>query len=75
MYPVFVHGYENWADTKPPGSPYEPEVVGERSGPTKDRDGVEIRLRGLRRKSSISANDVRRGLARRLSVIQVTDRS
>ncbi len=59
---------KHWAESKPPGTPYEPEFVSARSGATKDRDGVEVRLRGLRRKSGISSDDVRRGLARRLLV-------
>ncbi len=48
---------------------YEPEVVTARSGPTKDRDGAEVRLRKLRRRRGISADEVRRGLARRLNFI------
>lgn len=52
-----------------PGEPYEPTVVTERSGKTKDKDGAEVRLRRLRRTSPINADEIRRGLARRLSFI------
>ena len=52
-----------------PGKPYEPTLVTERSGQTKDKDGAEVRLRRLRRTSPINADEIRRGLARRLSFI------
>ena len=48
---------------------YEPTVVSERSGPTKDKDGLEVRLRKLHRKGVISEQIVRKGLARRLNFI------
>jgi hypothetical protein len=60
---------ETWMHKHEPNVPYQPSLVKERTGSTKDRDGVEITLRGLRRKSTISADDVRRGLATRLSFI------
>lgn len=50
-------------------SPYEPDFVAERSGNTKDGDGAEIRLRYLRRTKAINADEIRRGLARRLGFI------
>jgi hypothetical protein len=52
-----------------PGVPYEPQVVPERTGKTKDANGVEIRLRGLYRTRRIGADVVRKGLARRLTMI------
>lgn len=61
-------GMKAWA-SKHGARPYEPEFVAERSGKTNDKDGVEVRLRRLRRKSGIDADEVRRGLARRLRVI------
>jgi hypothetical protein len=52
-----------------PGMPYEPEIVKERTGPTSAPNGVEIRLKQLHRTRSINADEVRKGLARRLSFI------
>jgi len=57
-----------WPATHP-GMPYEPEIVKERTGPTSEPNGVEIRLKQLHRSRSINADDVRKGLARRLSFI------
>jgi hypothetical protein len=48
---------------------YEPTVVTERSGATKDKGGAEVRLRKLHRKGAISEDDIRKGLARRLNFI------
>jgi len=48
---------------------YQPAFVPERSGPTKEKDGAEIRLRKLHRVRAISEDEVRRGLARRLNFI------
>lgn len=59
---------KKWAIAHP-GLPYEPEVVKERTGPTNEPNGVEIRLKQLHRTRSINADDVRKGLARRLSFI------
>lgn len=53
----------------PAGKPYEPVVVAERTGPTKDKPGVEIRMRGLRRKYKINPELLRKGLAQRLAFI------
>lgn len=58
-----------WAADHPLSDPYQPELVRSRSGRTRDDDGVEICLRFLRRKTPIGADDLRRGLARRLYVI------
>ena len=58
-----------WAADHPLADPYQPKLVNARSGKTRDNDGVEIRLRFLRRKTPIDADDLRRGLARRLYVI------
>lgn len=49
--------------------PYEPEVVSERSGRTRDPDGVEITLRGLHRSNRLNPEIIRKGLARRLRMI------
>lgn len=49
--------------------PYEPTVVARRSGKTDDPDGVEVKLRKLHRRTPVSADDIRHGLARRLSFI------
>lgn len=51
------------------GSAYRPQIVPKKTGPTKDLDGVEITLRGLHRKTPISVDDVRKGLATRLNLI------
>lgn len=61
-------GMKSWAKSNP-GKAYEPEVVEARTGKTSDKDGVEIRLRKLRRTKSIDEGVVRRGLAKRLNVI------
>lgn len=47
---------------------YQPDKVEERSGPSRDASGVEVRLRKLRRSSPINTGEIRRGLARRLTV-------
>jgi hypothetical protein len=51
---------------------YEPVVVKERCGPTKDTDGVEVVLRKLRRQRAISVQQIRDGLVIRLSFIGKT---
>lgn len=56
-----------WAETHG-DTQYKPEVVAARTGPTTDPTGVEIRLRKLRRTTPIDADDVRRGLAKRLTI-------
>jgi Histidine kinase-, DNA gyrase B-, and HSP90-like ATPase len=48
---------------------YEPQIVSRRTGATSEPQGLEIRLRKLHRKRAISADEVRKGLARRLSMI------
>ena len=48
---------------------YEPGHILDLSGTTDEPDGVEVTLRQLRRKNAISADVVRRGLARRLAFI------
>ena len=53
----------------PAGKPYEPKIVGNRTGPTSDKDGVEVRMRGLRRRYRISDDLIRKGLAKRLDFI------
>ncbi len=52
-----------------PSQPYEPEVLNDKTGPTDELDGVEIRLKQLHRSRSINEDEVRQGLARRLSFI------
>ncbi len=54
---------------KNPGKPYEPNLVVERTGRTKDPDGVEVKLRKLRRKRQINSVVIRRGLAKRLRIV------
>src|ERR1043165_6471512 len=49
--------------------PYEPEVVKDRCGKTTEAEGAEIRLRRLHRQRAIDPVDLRRGLARRMSLI------
>ena len=58
-----------WADKQAAGNDYRPDVVKEKTGPTNDADGLSVTLRRLRRKSPMSPDDVRRGLARRLQMI------
>ena len=58
-----------WMDKHDARSPYRPSVVKQKTGPTGEHDGVEITLRKLHRKSPISEEDVRRGLAKRLAFI------
>ena len=52
-----------------PGTAYEPTVVKARTGKTNDPNGVEVRLRELHRKTPVDADQLRRGLARRLRMI------
>ncbi len=47
---------------------YQPEKIDARSGPTTDAAGVEVRLRKLRRTTPIDPVDVRKGLAKRLTI-------
>lgn len=61
-------GMKAWVKAHPKED-YEPIVVSERTGQTKDPDGVEIVLRGLRRKNKIDEDVVRHGLAQRLDMI------
>lgn len=53
----------------PRHKPYEPEVVGERTGKTSDPNGTEIIIRHLYRRRTIDKNIIRRQLARRFTVI------
>ncbi len=53
----------------PRGKPYEPKVVEERSGPTSEKPGTEVRIRGLRRTRAIEDSWIRQELARRFTVI------
>src|SRR2546425_3251514 len=61
----------NYEDMKnvPRGKAYEPKVIDSRSGPTKDHNGTEIRIRKLRRERGIDDDAVRRELARRYIVV------
>ena len=56
---------KNW----PKGKPYEPKVIAERTGETKETNGTEIRIRKLHRIRPIDKDWVRRELARRFTVI------
>ena len=60
---------QKWALSHPPGTPYEPEVIADRTGSTSEANGVEIRIRKFHRTKAISEDVVRRGLARRLNFI------
>lgn len=53
----------------PRGNPYEPEIVSASCGKTKETNGTEMRLRKLYRKSPIDSDSIRKGLARRFTVI------
>ncbi len=57
-----------WAETQR-SEPYRPEVVEDRTGQADEKDGVEITLRRFHRKAPISADTVRKGLAKRLLFI------
>ena len=59
---------KTWAE-KHHNTAYEPEVIAGRCGSTNDPDGLEIILRGLKRKRAIDVDEIRRGLARRLHFI------
>ncbi len=56
-----------WAETNG-NMLYQPEKIDARSGPTPDAAGVEVRLRKLRRTTPIDADEVRKGLAKRLTI-------
>ncbi|MBN1360031.1 MAG: ATP-binding protein [Sedimentisphaerales bacterium] len=60
---------QSWIDKYEAKTPYRPTVVKNRTGETNEPDGVEITLRKLHRKSPISDEDIRRGLAKRLAFI------
>lgn len=53
----------------PRGTPYQPTFVTERSGPTTDPNGTEVRIRGLHRTTPIALAWIRRELARRFRFI------
>ncbi len=59
---------KKWGVTNP-REPYEPVVLDDLCGPSDEPDGVEIILKGLYRKTPISEDQVRQGLARRLAII------
>ncbi len=61
----------DYADMKkwPRGKPYEPTVVHERSGPTADPSGTEVRVRDLHRTRAIEDSWIRQELARRFTII------
>lgn len=52
-----------------PNTNFKPEVINERTGPCDEENGVEVRLRRLRRQKAIQENAVRQGLAKRLVFI------
>ncbi len=60
----------DWVKTNP-GEDFQPELIIDQSGKTKDKNGVCVTLRKLHRNRAINADDLRRGLARRLSFIGV----
>lgn len=49
--------------------PYQPTVVESKSGTTSEKDGVKVTLRKLFRKNEISGDEIRKGLAKRLTFI------
>lgn len=53
----------------PKGTPYEPRVVGERTGPTSEKNHTEVVIRRVRRTRPIEPDYIRRQLARRFTVI------
>ena len=56
---------KNW----PRGSPYRPTVVSDRSGPTSEGNGTEVRIHGLKRTAAIGTGWIRKELARRFRFI------
>ena len=62
---------KEWMRLKP-GVDFEPEVVEFLTGATKEKNGVIVTLRKLHRSRAINADDVRKGLAKRLSFIGST---
>ena len=61
----------NYDDMKiwPKGKPYEPKVIAEKTGKTREPDGTEVRISKLHRSRPISKDWVRRELARRYTII------
>lgn len=53
----------------PKGKDYEPDILVEHCGETKEPNGTEIRLRKLHRRSPISEDYMRRGIARKFTII------
>ena len=58
-----------WAKNHAKDDAYAPDIIHEKTGPTKDHDGLTVTLRHLHRKSPMNPDDVRKGLARRLNMI------
>lgn len=56
---------KNW----PIGKAYEPQIIRDRCGETEDPNGTEIRIKKLRRGSPINEGTMRKGIARRFTVI------
>ena len=54
----------------PSDSPYEPEIINSRCGSTREPQGTELRIRKLYRRSQIDENVIRKGIARRFTVIR-----
>ena len=53
----------------PRGKPYEPDIVSSKTGVTTDGNGTTITIRSLRREKPISAEWIRKELARRFRLI------
>jgi hypothetical protein len=68
-YAVCIRLDYNRMKSWPKGTPYEPDIIRDRCGKTSDPNGTEIRLRKLYRSSPIDENYIRRGIARRFTVI------
>jgi len=51
------------------GTPYEPDIIGDRCGETSEPNGTEICLKKLHRISPIDENSIRRGIARGFTII------
>lgn len=51
------------------GEPYEPKIIQDRCGKTDEKDGTEVRIRNLHRRSPVNVERIRKRIARRFAVI------
>ena len=68
-YAICIRLDYNKMKSWPSGKPYEPELIKELTGETSEKDGTEIKILNLKRKTPIDSGLVIKELARRFIVI------